>query len=262
MQTFPSLSRLKLVGVAVCLLPLACSNDAPAADDEELEPWQQAEKTQVWDPEPRTVTARPGEPPSDAIVLFDGSDLNQWETTDGEPAQWTLNDDGSMTVKPGTGGIQTKQAFCDVQLHVEWRAPTVIEEGMDGQNRGNSGVFLQQRYEVQVLDSYNNRTYANGQAASIYKQHIPLVNAMRPTGEWQDYDIIFQAPRFTGQGDVDSPAHITVLHNGVLVQNHVEVKGTTAWIGEPSYESHDCAPLYLQDHGDLVSFRNIWIREL
>lgn len=261
MQTFPSLSGLKLLGVGLCLMPLACSNDAPAADDEELEPWQQAEKTQVWDPEPRTVVARPGQPPSDAIVLFDGSNFDQWESAEGGPVEWTLNDDGSMTVKPGTGGIQTKESFCDVQLHVQWSAPDVIEEGMDGQNRGNSGVFLQQRYEIQVLDSYENRTYANGQAASVYKQHIPLVNATRPPSEWQEYDIIFRAPRFDGE-ELTSPAFFTVLHNNVLVQNHVEVKGTTEWIGEPSYEAHDCAPIYLQDHGDLVSFRNIWVREL
>src|SRR5690606_26626101 len=146
-------------------------------------------------------------------------------------------------------------------LHVEWMSPTDTE-GREGQGRGNSGIFLQERYEVQVLDSYQNSTYPNGQAASIYKQHIPLANATRAPGVWQTYDIIYRAPRFTDQGALESPAYVTVLHNGVLVQNHVEVQGPTAWIGHPPYEAHGCASLQLQDHGDPVRFRNIWVRKL
>ncbi len=167
-----------------------------------------------------------------------------------------------MTVERGSGGIRTRQDFCDVQLYLEWRAPAEID-GMQGQDRGNSGVFLQERYEIQVLDSYDNETYPNGQAASVYKQHIPLVNASRPPGEWQSYDILYTAPRFDESGELASPAYVTVLHNGVLAQHHVEIQGTTEWIGEPDYdEAHGCAPIYLQDHDAAVSFRNIWVREL
>ena len=164
-----------------------------------------------------------------------------------------------MTVEPGSGDIRTRQSFGDVQLHIEWRSP---EMSTEGQLKGNSGVFLQERYEVQVLDSHGGKTYPNGQAASIYKQFIPLVNASRPAGEWQSYDIIFRAPTFSDSGDLISPATMTVLHNGVLVHNHVEIKGTTEYRGAPSYTAHGAAPLALQDHGDKVSFRNIWIRQL
>lgn len=216
--------------------------------------------TEVWEPEPRIVT--PGEdnaPPSDAIVLFDGSDLDAWESTREGEAKWTITDD-YMTVKPGTGGIRTKQSFGDCQLHIEWSAPTVIEG--EGQGRGNSGIFLQSRYEVQVLDSYNNRTYSNGQAGSIYKQSIPLVNAMRPPGEWQVYDIIYTAPRFNADGIRIAPGRVTVIHNGVVIQNNTEIKGTTEYIGMPRNIAHGKAPLQLQDHSNPVRYRNIWIREL
>ena len=229
------------------------------ASDEELEDWQKAEKTEVWEPVPPKVTAETGKAPSDAIVLFDGKDLSAWESVKGGEAQWTVSD-GAMTVKPGTGDIKTKESFCDVQLHVEWKAPEP-EADMEGQQRNNSGVFLQQRYEVQVLDSYESKTYANGQAASIYKQTIPLVNATRPPEQWQEYDIIFTAPRFDDE-TLKTPGYITVLHNGVVVQNHVEIQGKTEWIGEPSYEAHGCAPIQLQDHSNEVSFRNIWIRKI
>ncbi len=217
--------------------------------------------TEVQEPVPPVVTPGVGTaPPSDAIVLFDGTDLSNWERMNGEPAQWTVSD-GAMTVVPRTGDIQTKQGFGDVQLHIEWRAPAGIRG--EGQGRGNSGVFFMGRYEVQVLDSYDNPTYPNGQAASVYKQHIPLVNACSPPGEWQTYDIIFMAPRFNEQGRVTHPARVTVIHNGVLVQNNVEIWGDTKWIGLPTYTKHeDKLPLRLQDHGDLVSFRNIWVREL
>jgi len=219
------------------------------------------EVTDVWEPVPPIVTPGQGtSAPSDAIVLFDGTDLSNWVNSDGNAAEWTIAD-GAMTVKPGTGGIKTKQGFGDVQLHIEWRAPEVVKG--EGQGRGNSGVFLMGRYEVQVLDCFENTTYPNGQTASVYKQHIPLANACKAPGEWQTYDIIFMAPRFNDQGRVTHPATVTVIHNGVLVQNNVSLLGTTEFIGLPQYKAHGMKePLSLQDHGDLVSFRNIWVREL
>ncbi len=244
--------------VAVALGSLSVAGNVMAADDE-LEDWQKAEKTEVWEPVPPKVTAEPGQPPSDAVVLFDGSDLSAWESVKGGDAQWTV-EDGVLTVKPGQGDIKTKQSFCDVQLHVEWRAPAP-EKDMEGQQRNNSGIFLQQRYEIQVLDSYESKTYANGQAGSVYKQSIPLANATRAPEQWQEYDIIFKAPRFDGD-TLATPGYVTVLHNGVLVQNHYEIQGKTEWIGAPSYEAHGCAPIQLQDHSNKVSFRNIWLREI
>ena len=224
----------------------------------------------------------PEQPPSDAIVLFDGTDLTAWQVMqlriagdmpgmvesigDYEagratvPAQWTVAG-GIMTVAPGTGAIETKRAFGDVQLHLEWNAP--VAEGKSGQGYSNSGVFFMGMYEVQILNSYENDTYSNGQASSVYKQHIPLVNASRAPGQWQSYDIIFMAPRFSEKGSLISPARITVLHNGVLVQNNVELLGPTTYIGTSHYTPHpEKMPLALQDHGDPVQFRNIWIREL
>jgi len=217
--------------------------------------------TEVWEPVPPVITPGDGtNPPSDAIFLFDGNDLSNWQHEDGSPAKW-LVEEGAATVVKKAGNIFTKQAFGDCQLHVEWRTPLKVEG--EGQGRGNSGIFLQRRYEVQVLDSYNNRTYSNGQAGSLYKQHIPLVNACRAPGEWQTYDIIYTAPRFSEDGTVEKHAYVTVLHNGVLVQNHVELKGPTVFIGQPKYQKHPLKePLMLQDHGNPVSYRNIWIREL
>lgn len=229
------------------------------AEEKTLEPWQQAEKTEVWTPVPAIVSALAGQVPSDAIVLIDSTNLDQWESLKEGPAEWTL-DNGKVTVTPGKGDIKTKQSFCDIQLHFEWQVPQPSAD-MKGQQRNNSGIFLQQRYEVQVLDSFNNPTYSNGQAGSVYKQTIPLVNAMRPPQTWQVYDIIYQAPRFSGEV-LSTPGYVTVLHNGVLVQNHTEIQGTTEWIGAPKYAAHGCAPLQLQDHGNLVSFRNMWVREL
>jgi hypothetical protein len=219
------------------------------------------EETEVWEPEPAVVTPGQGTaPPSDAVVLFDGSKLDAWESVDGGAAGWDVAD-GAMTVKPGSGNIRSRQGFGDVQLHIEWRAPEVIEG--EGQGRGNSGIFLQGLYEVQVLDSYQNRTYSNGQAASVYKQHVPLVNASRGPGEWQTYDIVFRAPRFKADGSMKRAAFVTVFHNGVLVQNHARLRGPTVYIGEPAYSAHpDRLPLVLQDHSNPVSFRNIWLREL
>ena len=208
--------------------------------------------------EPRIIDAGP--PPSDAIVLFDGEDLSQWKNLkDGGPAKWEVKD-GVATVN-GTGHILTKQAFGDCQLHLEWAAPAEVKG--QGQGRGNSGVYLQGRYEIQVLDSYENKTYYDGQAAAVYKQHAPLVNACRKPGEWQTYDIIYHAPRFDADGKLSKPATVTLLHNGVLVQDNVEIKGDTGPAGAPKYTTHaPKEPLMLQDHGNPVRFRNIWIREL
>lgn len=252
-------TRLMLTACgSLAAMPLLASE---GATDDGLSREQQAAKTEVWEPVPSDVSVPLTGVPSDALVLFDGENMQAWEAEDGGPAQWHLAD-GVMTVKRGAGGIRTQQDFCDVQLYLEWRAPVDIE-GMDSQDRGNSGVFLQERYEIQVLDSYDNPTYPNGQAASVYKQYIPLVNASRPPGEWQSYNILYTAPRFDDNGELGSPAYVTVLHNGVLVQNHVELTGTTEWIGEPDYsEAHGCAPIYLQDHDADVSFRNIWVRAL
>lgn len=219
------------------------------------------EATEVWAPQARVVT--PGEknaPPSDAIVLFDGKNLDEW-TVAGSNAQaeWDVANN-CMTVVKGKGNIKTKRKFGDIQLHIEWRTPEQIEG--EGQGRGNSGVFFQERYEVQVLDNYNNRTYSNGQAGSVYKQHIPLVNACKKPGEWQTYDIIFTAPKFNKDGIKIKSAYLTVFHNGILIQNHVEVKGTTEYIGQPKNVAHGNASIMLQDHSNPVSYRNIWVREL
>ena len=218
------------------------------------------EATEAWEPVPAIVT--PGEgaaPPSDAIVLFDGKNLDAWQHENGSAANWKVAD-GAVTVAPGSGDIYTRQRFGDVQLHVEWRTPAVVEG--HGQERGNSGVYLQSRYEVQVLDSYDNVTYSNGQAGAVYKQSIPLVNASRAPGEWQSYDIVFRAPRFGADGALQAPAVITVFQNGVLVQDHFEILGATTNVGEPVYQAHGPLPLMLQDHHDPVSYRNIWLREL
>ncbi|HEC43611.1 MAG TPA: DUF1080 domain-containing protein [Bacteroides sp.] len=217
--------------------------------------------TEQWEPVPKIITPGNGSaPPSDAIVLFDGSSMDQWENPDGGPAGWEVKD-GIITVVKGNGEIQTKKGFGDVQLHIEWRTPAEVVG--EGQGRGNSGVFLQQRYEVQVLDNYENITYPNGQAGSVYKQHIPLVNACLPPGEWQTYDIIYTAPRFNENGTLFSPAKLTVLHNGVLIQNHISIKGPSEYIGQPPYEAHDIKQsLMLQEHSNPVSYRNIWLREL
>lgn len=218
--------------------------------------------TEVWEIKPTVVTPgkNVGDPPSDAIILFDGKNLDVWTTLDGKPAEWEVKD-GAMTVVLRKGDIKTRQVFGDMQLHIEWRSPAEISG--KGQSRGNSGVYLQERYEIQVLDSYENETYPNGQAGSVYKQHTPLVNAARKPGEWQSYDIIYTAPRFSENERVSIPARVTIFHNGVLIQNNVEIWGPTEYIGLPVYKAHGKASLRLQDHGDgKVSYRNIWVREL
>ncbi len=204
---------------------------------------------------------QPGTPPSDATVLFDGKDTSAWVALDGSPTKWVVKDDCLVCV-PGSGYARTLQSFGDCQLHVEWSAPSPSHGNSQG--RGNSGVFFGvDRYEVQVLDSYNNKTYADGSAASVYGQYPPLVNASRPPGEWQFYDIIWTAPRFNDDGSIKSKARLTVFHNGVLVQNNVELTGPTGWIGRRPYSAHpERLPISFQDHGNPVRYRNIWVREL
>ncbi len=217
--------------------------------------------TEIWEPEPKAVTFNENNVPSDAIVLFDGTHLDQWiSSKDSTAAAWTINADKTMTVKPGTGDIQTKQNFGSVQLHLEWSAPDIIKS--KGQGRGNSGIFFQNLYEVQILDSYQNRTYSNGQATAIYKQHIPLVNATKAPDQWQTYDIIFHAPEFDAEGNKIKSGTFTVIHNGVLVQDHVEILGTTEYIGPPKNPAHGKGPIKLQDHSNPVQYRNIWVRKL
>ncbi|RFS20747.1 DUF1080 domain-containing protein [Chitinophaga silvatica] len=231
------------------------------------------EDTEVYTPVPPVVKAgkKCGEAPSDAIVLFDGSNLNEWVMTDDRntQAKWTVKD-GLLTVDKKYGNIETKRSFNNYQLHIEWRVPANITG--TGQGRGNSGLFLASigkgdaGYELQILDSYDNKTYTNGQAASIYKQTVPLANPTNKPGEWQTYDVIWTAPVFAADGAVEKPARVTVLFNGVLVQNNTELKGPTQYIGQAAYrQAHGASPIKLQSHGDKsepLSFRNIWIREL
>jgi hypothetical protein len=249
--------------VLAALIGLMVSSAALAQD--------KPEETEIWTPAPVKITpaATVGEAPSDAIILFNGHDLDQWVSAkDKSPAGWTVEGD-VLTVNKARGNIETKRAFRDYQLHLEWRIPADITGA--GQGRGNSGVFLastgprDEGYEVQILDSYENATYVNGQAASVYKQHPPLANASRKPGEWQTYDIVWRAPVFNGDGGLASAAAVTVIHNGVLVQDHAVLAGETVYIGKPSYKAHGPSPIKLQAHGDPsapISFRNIWVREL
>lgn len=263
MMIINKLQFLSLVSLAALVLPLCAQRAA------EMKP----EDTEVWTPVPPVVTpgATSAAPPSDAIVLFDGTGLDQWVSAqDGSPAQWVVGG-GVMTVKkaPGVGNIQTRRTFKNFQLHIEWKIPADITGS--GQARGNSGVFLASTgpgddgYELQVLDSYNNPTYVNGQAGAIYKQSPPMVNANRKPGEWQTYDVVWTAPAFNDDGSLKTPAYATVFFNGVLVQDHFQLKGQTLNRGIPFYKKYDRAPIKLQAHGDKsepISFRNIWVREL
>ena len=194
-------------------------------------------------------------PPSDAIVLFDGTDLSNWNEGEG----WTVQT--GFAQAGGASGITTKQGFGDCQLHLEWATPAKVDG--EGQGRGNSGVYLMEQYELQILDSFDNATYFDGQCGALYKQSPPLVNACRKPGEWQSYDVIFTAPRFNEDESLKSPAYITVLHNGVLVQNHLELKGKTFWESPPSYKKHaDKLPIHIQNHGNPIRIRNVWVREI
>jgi hypothetical protein len=245
------LKSISLLALMLCVSLASTAQERPTLDSKLL---------QTWGTVPEKITpAENNLAPSDAIILFDGKDLNEWTNDDGGVAEWIVGD-GTMTVKPKTGIIKTKQKFGDFQLHIEWRTPAEVKG--DGQGRGNSGIFMMEKYELQVLDSYVSKTYTNGQAGSIYMQSIPLVNACKGPGEWQTYDVIFMAPVFTEKGSLKAPARITVLQNGVLVQNNFEIKGPTTNNMIPMYEAHGKGSLSLQDHSNPVSYRNIWVREL
>ncbi len=254
------MKKLLSTGITICMFISATQAQAKHED------------TEFYTPVPKVVTpkkANLAKPPADAIVLFNGKDLNEWVSTNDttKPALWEVSG-GIMTVDKAAGNIQTKQKFQDYQLHLEFRIPKNITG--EGQLRGNSGLFLASigngdaGYELQILDNYNNSTYVNGQAGSIYKQFIPLVNANMPPGTWQSYDVAWKAPRFNADGSLLSPARVTVFFNGLLVQDNVELQGPTQYVGTPSYKAHAAAnPIKLQSHGDKsepISFRNIWIR--
>jgi hypothetical protein len=247
---------MKAIIILFCsLLVVNCCNAQQQGD---------AALTEIWSPAPKIIIS--GKPaftgaPSDAVILFaSAKDSTNWINKSGRPFNWKA-EDSILTVVPYAGDIQTKKAFGDCQLHIEWRTPSEVSG--EGQGRGNSGIFLMSRYELQVLDSYDNRTYSNGQAGSIYKQHMPLVNVCREPGAWQTYDIIFIAPQFNNDSTLKSAARMTVFQNGVLIQNNVELWGPMQFIGVPKYQKHAAKePFLLQDHHNRVSFRNIWIREL
>lgn len=271
---------IRLITISTLTAVFSLTMLSAAFGQEQEDPEWHPDLTNDWTPVQDSVyTSGAGEPPSDAVVLFDGTDLSGWTSAPGyfsdikgvpgyleqigdeqEPAGWSV-ENGFMTVEPGTGNIMTRQEFGDVQLHIEWRTPEVIDG--DGQGRGNSGVFLMGLYEIQVLDSWQNRTYSNGQAGAVYKQQAPMVNASRQPGQWQTYDIFFERPHFEDDGSLIKPAYITVLHNGVLIHHRQELQGPTVYIGLSDYVAHpEKLPIGLQDHSDRVSYRNIWVREL
>ena len=263
--------RLLTLPVLALLVTSLAAQQTPPQQGSTATQKPRPEDTEVWEPVPRVVA--PGTStntaPADAIILFDGKNLNEWVSTkDKSPAQWTVAD-GVMTVDKKVGNIETKRSFRSYQLHLEWRIPEKISG--TGQGRGNSGLFMASTapgdggYELQILDCYGNKTYVNGQAGSVYKQSIPLVNACRKPGEWQTYDVVWTAPIFDPDGKVRTPAYVTAFHNGVMIQNHFELKGETVYIGQPQYKKYESAPIKLQAHGDPsepISFRNIWVREL
>ena len=261
--------RTHILGLLFSLFLVSCQQNSTQeketikAEEVQQEPTK-PEETEIWEPKPKTVSVDPKTKiPSDAIVLFDGTNFKEWVSSkDSTAVKWTLNKDGSTTVKDKTGDIQTKRNFGSIQLHIEWRSSSEIRA--DGQGRSNSGIFLQNRYEVQVLDNNDNDTYVNGQAGSIYKQSAPLVKALSKTGDWNTYDIIYHKPIFDSKGNVSKHGTITVLHNGVLIQDHFKIKGTTEYLGWPKNKPHGKGPIKLQDHHDNsgVGYRNIWVREL
>ena len=264
------MTNTQLPRLLVFLFAVAIATPAQQPADPNAQPKPKPEETEIWTPVPPVVTpADNGAPPSDAIVLFDGKNIDEWVAVkDKSPAQWNVHD-GVMTVNKSGGNIETRRSFKNYQLHVEYRIPETITGS--GQARGNSGVFLASTgpgddgYELQVLDNYNNATYVNGMAGSIYKQAIPLANACRKPGEWNVYDVVWTAPVFNDDGSVKTPAYATVFFNGIIVENHFELKGQTLYIGKPFYKKYDKAPVKLQAHGDKsepISFRNIWVREL
>jgi hypothetical protein len=251
-----------ILGVAfISLVASAMPASAQSSRMADLKKWGIHDEAR---PMPPVVDPGPAGPvapvPADAVVLFDGKDLSAWTAVKGGPAAWQVRD-GYMEVVKGTGAIRTRQGFGSCQLHVEWASPSPAVG--EGQDRGNSGVFLMDTYEVQVLDSYNSKTYADGMASAIYGQYPPLVNASRPPGQWQTYDIVFHAPTFDEKGAAVSPARLTIVHNGVLVQDNEELTGPTGHKVRPPYKAHpDKMPLSLQDHSHPVRYRSIWIREL
>ena len=263
----PTAGACRFLSSAVLALAVWSASSLPVVAQQPPRP----EETEVWAPVPSIVTpgATSSDAPSDAIVLFDGTNVDAWVSVrDKEPAGWRVAD-GVVTVNKAAGNIETKRRFKNYQLHLEWRIPRGISGS--GQARGNSGVFLASTgpgdagYELQILDSYENTTYVNGQAGSLYKQHAPLVNANRKPGEWQAYDIVWTAPTFNADGSLKTPARCTAFHNGVLIQNDAVLKGATVFVGAPAYTAYDSAPIKLQSHNDPsepISFRNIWIREL
>jgi hypothetical protein len=246
---------MKTLALILVLLPTSVL--AQAAN-----PLPKPELTETWSPVPPKVEPAklPGSPPSDALVLFNGKDLAGWESAKGGPAQWTV-ENGEMVDVPKAGDIRTSQTFRDIQLHVEWMVP-VLPPDRKGQDRGNSGVYLQGLYELQVLDSYDNPTYVNGEAGSIYKQSAPLVNALKAAPNWQAYDIVYYAPRFYADGALAEPARVTVFLNGILVQSNFAIRGPTEYRGEPVYHPHGDGPILLQAHNNAVRYRNIWLRKL
>jgi hypothetical protein len=248
---------MKKLALLLILLPVSGWAQVPPGN-----PLPKPELTEIWSPVPPKVEPgnSPGNPPSDAMVLFNGKDLTGWENAKGGPAEWTV-ENGELVDVPKAGDIRTSRTFGDIQLHIEWMVP-VLPPDRKGQDRGNSGVYLQGLYELQVLDSYDNPTYVNGEAGAIYKQSAPLVNALKPAPNWQAYDIVYYAPRFYGDGTLAEPARVTVFLNGVLVQSNFAIKGPTEYRGIPVYHPHGDGPILLQAHNNAVRYRNIWVRKL
>ncbi len=264
----PNILKMKNAVLLSVLMLTFVITQAQQNNNPEQQAQQRQTRQQQWKPEstewhyPVPPKVQPGEgnnPPSDAIILFDGTDLSKWEDRNGEPAKWTIQGD-ALVIEPGTGTISTKEYFGDCQLHIEFKSPA--PENYNGQNRGNSGIFLQSTYEIQVLDGDDNSTYVNGMVGSVYKQNAPSANAYTKNGEWQVYDIYWKAPRFGTNDELESPAMVTVVLNGIVVQNNYILKGNTPYTGLPKYTAHGRMPLTLQDHGTKVSYRNIWLRNL